>query len=219
MDAGWGLCSGCIHGQRVESAKGSAFLLGRKGLKDPARFPKYPHLPVRKCGGFVRIRGVLESDFPAIQSIYAYWVLHGTATFEIDPPDVDELKARHAAIAARQLPYLVAESEAGKILGYAYAAVYRPRPAYRFTVEDSIYLHPDAAGQGIGKALLMEVVSICASQGYQQMIAIVGGGLANEGSVNLHLKCGFTHAGLLKNVGYKFSGWHDTAILQRGLST
>jgi len=218
MEAGWGLCSTCIHGQRIESSKGSTFLLCRKGLKDPARFPKYPSLPVRRCGGFARIRPVQDRDFTAIQAIYAHWVLHGTATFEIDPPSTEELKERHTAIAARQLPYLAAETQSGGILGYAYAAVYRPRPAYRFTVEDSIYLHPDAAGQGIGEALLREVVSICASQGYRQMIAIVGGGLANEASVGLHLKCGFAHAGLLRNVGYKFDRWHDTAILQRELT-
>jgi phosphinothricin acetyltransferase len=191
--------------------------LCRKGLKDPAAFPKYPRLPVLSCRGFVTLRPATGRDFHALQAIYAHWVLHGTATFEIEPPSVEEMESRHALIANHNFPYLVAETHGGSIAGYAYAAPYRPRPAYRFTVEDSIYLHPEAAGQGIGRALLEAVIAETTRQGYKQMIAIVGGGLENEASVALHLKCGFVHAGLLKNVGFKFGRWHDTAILQRQL--
>lgn len=213
-----GLCGACIHARVIESDKGSTFFQCRRALKDPLAFPKYPRLPVLSCRGFIRLRPATHDDLPAIQQIYAHWVATGVASFEIDPPSVDEMRARFDAVRAKQLPYLVAVTQSDEeIAGYAYATPYRPRLAYRFTVEDSIYLAPQFSGQGIGRALLDALIEETSAQGYRQMIAVIGGGSENAVSIGLHAKCGFEHAGTLRSVGYKFDRWLDTVLMQRSL--
>lgn len=188
-------------------------------LREPDQFPKYPHTPVLACAGHVRIRAAMLSDIPEIQRIYAHWVRTGIGTFEVEPPDEDEIRSRMQAVHQHELPYLVAQSQDGRIAGYAYCTPYRPRRAYRYTVEDSVYIHPDFLGNGIGNALLSALIADCAAKGYKQMIAVIGGGMENAGSVNLHAKCGFAHAGNLKAVGYKFDRWLDTVFMQRSLDS
>lgn len=168
----------------------------------------------------VTVRDAQQADLARVQEIYAHHVRHGVASFEEEPPDLDEIARRFEAIRRQGLPYLVAESEPGAtgpaILGYAYVAPYRPRPAYRFTVEDSIYVAPDCARRGAGRALLGAVVARCTDLRYRQMIAVVGDS-ANEGSIRLHEAFGFVRAGLLRSVGFKFGRWIDSVILQRPL--
>jgi L-amino acid N-acyltransferase YncA len=160
------------------------------------------------------IRPSEEKDIVQIQSIYAHHVLTGTASFEITPPDVNEMLARRAAIVAKGLPYLVAV-RGDEVLGYAYATVYRPRPAYRFTVEDSVYIREGVHGKGIGKALLQAVIDDCTACGYRQMLAVIGDSSAP--SVALHKSLGFELAGTFKAFGFKFGAWRDTAMMQRQL--
>lgn len=164
------------------------------------------------------IRPSREEDLPRIAAIYAHAVLHNEATFEIEPPSLEEMRSRRAGVLALGLPYLAAvEAVSNEVAGYAYATPYRPRPAYRFTVEDSIYLDPRWHRQGLGRALLEALINACRASGYRQMIAVIGGGLGNQPSVRLHTRCGFTQAGLLKGVGFKFERWLDTALMQRAL--
>ena len=163
----------------------------------------------------LRIRPVTPADLDAVTAIYAHDVLHGTGTFEIVPPTVDEMSDRVAAVTAAGLPYLVAVVD-DEVVGYAYAGSYRPRPAYRFTVEDSIYLRPDAAGRGIGTWLLREVVRVCESLGRRQMIAVIGDS-DNVGSIRTHAKCGFELVGTFRAVGWKHGRWLDTVLMQRSL--
>ena len=162
----------------------------------------------------VLIRDSLEADVVAIQAIYANHVLHGTASFELTPPTLEEMRQRRADVVAKDLPYLVAEQN-GVVVGYAYVTPYRPRPAYRFTVEDSVYVQEGLAGQGIGSLLLAEIIKICTANGYRQLMAVVGD--ASAASVSLHERHGFKLAGTFKAVGYKFGAWRDTAMLQRSL--
>ncbi len=162
----------------------------------------------------VLVRDSLEADVAAIQAIYAHHVLHGTASFELSPPTLDDMRQRRADVVAKHLPYLVAEQN-GVVVGYAYVTLYRPRPAYRFTVEDSVYVHEGMAGQGIGSLLLAEIIKICTAKGYRQLMAVVGD--SSPPSVSLHQRHGFTLAGTFKAVGYKFGAWRDTAMLQRSL--
>lgn len=161
------------------------------------------------------IRPSTEDDIGAIADIYAWNVLNGTGTFEIDPPSAADIAARRADVLAKRLPWLVAERD-GRVLGYAYANVFRPRPAYRFSVEDSIYLAPDAKGQGVGKLLLAELISQCEAQGARQMLAVIGDS-ANAGSIGVHRTLGFTPAGVLKATGWKFGRWLDVVLMQRPL--
>ena len=162
----------------------------------------------------VLIRDSLEADVVAIQAIYANHVLHGTASFELTPPTLEEMRQRRADVVAKDLPYLVAEQN-GVVVGYAYVTPYRPRPAYRFTVEDSVYVQEGLAGQGIGSLLLAKIIKICTAKGYRQLMAVVGD--ASAASVSLHERHGFKLAGTFKAVGYKFGAWRDTAMLQRSL--
>jgi len=162
----------------------------------------------------VLVRDSLETDVAAIQAIYAHYVLHGTASFELTPPTLDDMRQRRADVVAKSLPYLVAEQN-GVVVGYAYVTLQRPRPAYRFTVEDSVYVRDGLAGQGIGSLLLAEIIKICTAKGYRQLMAVVGD--ASPPSVSLHQRHGFTLAGTFKSVGYKFGAWRDTAMLQRSL--
>lgn len=162
----------------------------------------------------VIVRDSTEKDIATIQDIYQYHVLNGTASFEITPPSIEEMRERRAAVVAKRLPYLVAELN-GEVVGYAYATPYRPRPAYRFTVEDSVYVRQGKHGLGIGRALLQAVIDHCTRQGYRQMLAVVGD--ASPPSVKLHKQLGFELAGTFKSFGFKFGAWRDTAMLQRQL--
>lgn len=165
----------------------------------------------------VQVRPALEADVSAVRAIYAHHVLTGTGTFEEDAPDEDEMRARFRTVTARGLPYLVAET-AGGVLGFAYAAPFRPRSAYRFTVENSVYVHPAAVGRGIGRRLLAELVEHCAAQGYQEMVAVIGDA-GNDRSIALHAALGFQPAGTLQRVGHKFGRWLDVIFMQRPLAT
>lgn len=161
------------------------------------------------------VRSSRDEDVEAITAIYAHYVLNSVATFEIDPPDPEEISARRKAILGRNLPYLVAEED-GQILGFAYAGLFRARFAYRFAVEDSIYLAANAAGKGLGKKLLSEVIVCAEAAGRRQMIA----GIADRGnvaSIALHKSLGFQEVGVFEAVGFKFGRWIDVVQMQRSL--
>jgi len=161
------------------------------------------------------VRASTEADVVRCAEIYAHHVLHGTASFEVDPPDLAEMKRRRAAVLDIGLPHLVAERE-GRVMGYAYAGNWRPRPAYKFSVEDSIYIDKDAVGQGAGKALLPVLIEQCTVLGKRQMVAVIGDS-AQIPSIKLHAACGFEMTGTLKNIGFKFGRWLDSVIMQRPL--
>jgi L-amino acid N-acyltransferase YncA len=161
------------------------------------------------------IRPATPADIPAITRIYAHAVKTGTASFELDPPDEAEMTRRMKAVIDGKFPYLVAEVD-GAVAGYAYASLYRSRPAYRFTVEDSVYVMPEMHGQGIGKALLKKLIDICTALGYRQMIAVIGDS-DQAASIGVHRTCGFGDAGTLRNIGWKFDRWLDTPLMQRTL--
>ncbi len=163
----------------------------------------------------VTARPAAESDLPRIAAIYAHHVLTGFASFETDPPDPAEMARRRADVVARGLPYVVADA-GGEVLGYAYAAPYRLRPAYRYTVEDSIYVDRSAVGRGVGRLLLERLIAECAARGCRQMVAVIGGS-DNHGSIALHKACGFFPAGVLPAVGFKFGRWADSVLMQRAL--
>jgi phosphinothricin acetyltransferase len=164
--------------------------------------------------GFV-LRDAARGDAAAIQAIYAHHVTHGLGTFEEIPPDLDEMRGRLAAIVDKGLPWLVAET-AGEILGYAYAGPYRARSAYRFALEDSIYVAPAAAGKGVGKALLAEILRRSEAWGARQMVAVIGDS-GNAGSIGLHRALGFAAVGTIAGAGYKHARWVDTVIMQKSL--
>ncbi|MBN9583270.1 MAG: N-acetyltransferase [Afipia sp.] len=161
------------------------------------------------------IRPAAPADIAAVTAIYAEAVRHGTATFELEAPDAGEMRRRYDALAADGFPYLVAEWD-GRIAGYAYAGAYRPRPAYRFTVENSVYLDPAAQRRGIGLALLTELIARCEQQGFRQMIAVIGDA-ANAASIALHRRAGFAMIGTHPDVGFKFGRWLATVMMQRTL--
>jgi L-amino acid N-acyltransferase YncA len=163
----------------------------------------------------VMIRPGRDDDIAAVTAIYGHHVRHGTASFETDPPSEGEMARRRADILARGLPYLVAEVR-GEILAYTYAAPYRPRAAYRDTLEDSIYAHPDAVGRGVGRRLLPALIAACEAQDYRQMVAVVGDS-GNLPSIRLHERCGFRLVGTLEAVGFKLGRWLDSVFLQRRL--
>jgi L-amino acid N-acyltransferase YncA len=163
----------------------------------------------------VVIRPSREGDVAQIAAIYGYHVLHGLASFEEIPPDPDELASRRRDILARGLPYLVAE-RSGHVLGYCYAALYRTRSAYRFTLEDSIYIDQAEVGRGLGRALLAPVLDRCGELGYRQMVAVIGGGDTSP-SIRLHAALGFTRIGVLPAVGFKLGSWVDIVVMQRAL--
>jgi L-amino acid N-acyltransferase YncA len=161
------------------------------------------------------LRASQHADIPAIAAIYAHYVRHSTASFETEPPDYSEMANRRARILHAGLPWLVAEID-GTIAGYAYAGPYRPRAAYRFTVENSIYLDPACAGKGLGSALMVRLLEDCEAWGARQMIAVIGGS-DNHASIKLHQKFGFRHTGTLLAAGFKFGRWVDTVMMQRAL--
>lgn len=161
------------------------------------------------------IRAAARADIPAITAIYAEAVLHGTATFELDPPDEAEMEARFLGLAGGGFPYLVAEED-GRVVGYAYAGAYRARPAYRHTVEDSVYLDRAVRGRGIGKALLGALLAEAKARGFRQMIAVIGD-TRNAPSIGLHRTLGFRPVGSFAGVGWKHGRWLDTVLMQRPL--
>jgi phosphinothricin acetyltransferase len=163
----------------------------------------------------LEIRPAAATDLPAITEIYDHAVRYGTATFELTPPDLAEMTRRFGALADGGFPYLVAALE-GEVAGYAYAGAYRPRPAYRFTVENSVYLRPAIHRRGIGTKLLQRLIVESEARGYRQMIAVIGDS-ANAGSIGVHTRCGFTMIGTHPDVGFKFGRWLDTVMMQRGL--
>lgn len=161
------------------------------------------------------VRDAREGDVAAIQAIYAHHVLHGLATFEEVPPSIEELRGRLARAVAQGLPYLVAEL-GGRVVGYCYATSYRPRPAYRYTIEDSIYIADGLGGRGIGAALLGALITRCEAGPWRQMIAIIGGS-GNAASIALHRRLGFQRIGTLPAVGFKLGRWVDSVVMQRAL--
>jgi len=163
----------------------------------------------------IKIRNAHARDAPDIQNIYAHYVRNSVASFEEEAPDVDEILARRTAILDFGAPYIIAEIE-GKVCGFAYASKFRPRSAYRHTVEDSIYIDPLVIGKGVGKCLLTALIERCTDLGFRQMVAVIGG-TGNEASINLHRRLGFEQEAVLKSVGFKFGTWVDTVIMQRAL--
>lgn len=169
-----------------------------------------------QCAG-LRVRDSTEADVPALQAIYAPHVLQGRASFEETPPTVPEMHQRRAAVLAAGLPYLVAEI-GGQVLGYCYATAYRPRPAYRFTVEDSVYIEQGQGARGIGLVLMQELIRRCEAGPWRQMLATIGHS-GNAGSLALHRKLGFETIGTLRSVGFKLGEWTDTVLMQRRLGS
>ena len=162
------------------------------------------------------IRDVNDGDAEAIAAIYAHHVLHGTASYEVDPPTVADTLAKIRRVTASGWPFLVAE-EGGDLAGYAYATQFRDRAAYRFTAEDSIYVHSERMGRGIGSALLEALMESCSARGFRMIIAVIGG--AEPASIALHSKSGFREVGRLEKVGFKFGRWLDSLYMQRELPT
>jgi L-amino acid N-acyltransferase YncA len=163
------------------------------------------------------IRDCVAGDLAAITAIYRYAVLSGTGTFEIDPPDETEMAARHARLTGQGYPFLVA-CAAGEVLGYAYAGPYRERAAYRFLVEDSIYVREDCQGRGAGSALIERLIEECVARGFRQMVAVIGDS-ENIGSIRLHAKAGFVASGTLTAAGWKAGRWLDVVLMQRALGS
>jgi L-amino acid N-acyltransferase YncA len=161
------------------------------------------------------IRPSEPADIPAIAAVYAWNVQHGTGTFELEAPDAAEMSRRRDDVLSKGLPWLVAE-RAGGVLGYAYANHFRPRKAYRFCLEDSVYLAEAAKGQGVGTLLLAELMARCEALGARQMLAVIGDS-ANLGSIGVHRKLGFEHVGVLKAAGWKFERWLDVVMMQKTL--
>ena len=181
--------------------------------------------PATRCKAFyysfmnptqrVLIRPSSEDDLPAIQAIYAHHVLHGTGTFETEPPSLDDMRARRADVLAKKLPWLVLQAQ-GQVRGYAYANWFKPRAAYRFSVEDSIYMAEDAAGQGWGKLLLGELLAQLERGGIRKAMAVIGDS-ANLGSIGVHRACGFSQVGVIKSCGWKFGAWRDIVLMEKPL--
>ena len=165
----------------------------------------------------VQVRDAVESDMAALQEIYAHYVLHGLATFEEIPPSTEDFIGRRAAVLAAGLPYLVAQID-GRIAGYCYATPYRPRSAYRFSIEDSVYVAVGLEGRGVGSALLAALIGRCQQGPWRQMVAVIGHS-GNAGSIALHRRLGFAEAGVLKSVGFKLGLWVDTVMMQRALGS
>ena len=162
------------------------------------------------------IRSCRDEDIPAVTAIYAHHVLHGTATFETEAPDAAEMAQRRQAVLARALPWLVAAGDDGQVLGYAYCNWFKPRAAYRFSAEDSIYLRPDAAGRGLGRALLDELAAQAQRVGVRKLIAVIGDS-ANAASIGLHRAAGFADVGVIGACGWKFGRWLDIVLMEKPL--
>ena len=163
----------------------------------------------------MQVRPATPEDLPGIHSIYSHHVMHGLASFEEEPPSVDEMRRRFDEVRQRNLPYLAADF-GGSLIGYGYCAPYRSRSAYRYSLEDSIYVRPGSEGRGVGGALLRELVGRCEGLGYRSIIAVIGDS-ANAASINLHAACGFLRVGTLRSAGFKFGRWVDSVLMQRML--
>ena len=161
------------------------------------------------------IRSSQDSDIPAITAIYAHHVRHGTGTFEVDPPSAADMASRRDDVRSKGLPYLVAV-EGPEVLGFAYCNWFKPRPAYRFSAENSIYLAPLAHGQGLGRALLSELAARAEQAGVRKLIAVIGDS-ANSGSIGVHRSVGFRHVGTLESCGWKFDRWLDVVMMDKPL--
>lgn len=161
------------------------------------------------------IRPSRDDDLPAITAVYAHHVLHGTGTFETTPPGETDMAARRADVLSKGLPWLVAEED-GQVLGFAYCNWFKPRPAYRFSAEDSIYLAPQAHGRGLGRELLTALAAQAEARGVRKLIAVIGDS-ANAGSVGVHRSCGFTPVGVLRACGWKFGRWLDVVLMEKVL--
>ena len=165
----------------------------------------------------IAIRAATAADLDRITEIYADAVVHGTASYELEPPSRAEMGNRFDNLTAGGFPYLVAEKD-GSVLGYAYAGPFRPRPAYRFVIEDSVYVAPEAKGQGVGSLLMRALIETARAAGFRQIIAVIGDGHADSASVRLHEKLGFRHSGRLEGSGYKHGRWLDTVFMQLPLN-
>lgn len=163
----------------------------------------------------VEIRELRSEDLSAVTEIYTDAVLHGTASYELTPPDLGEMSSRYSTLKDMGYPYLAAVDGSGQLLGYAYGSAFRSRPAYRWLVEDSIYVHSSARGRGVGKALLVRLLDQCEALGFRQMVAVIGG--ASEVSMAMHRSCGFDLAGRLNATGFKHGSWLDTVFMQKAL--
>ena len=163
----------------------------------------------------VQVRPAGPQDLPAIQAIYAHHVLKGLASFEEVPPPLEELRRRHDEVVSRGLPWLIADF-GGTVAGYGYCAPYRARSAYRYALEDSVYVREDMVGRGVGSALLAELIRRCEALGYRQVVAVIGDS-ANLASINLHAAFGFLRVGTLRSVGFKLGRWADSVLMQRPL--
>lgn len=161
------------------------------------------------------IRASRDEDIPAITAIYGYHVLHGTGTFETTPPTEADMTSRRSDVLSKGLPHLVSEVD-GRVVGFAYCNWFKPRPAYRFSAEDSIYMAADTAGKGWGKALLQALASQAESVGVRKLIAVIGDS-ANAGSIGVHRAIGFNHVGILKSCGWKFDKWLDVVLMEMAL--
>ena len=161
------------------------------------------------------IRSSIDADLPAITAVYAHHVLTGTGTFEVDPPNVDDMRSRRADVLSKGLPWLVVVEDE-TVLGYAYCNWFKPRPAYRFSAEDSIYLSPEAAGKGLGRMLLAELMAQAQRAGVRKLIAVIGDS-ANAGSIAVHKSAGFQDVGVLKSCGWKFDKWLDVVLMDKTL--
>ena len=162
------------------------------------------------------VRAASEADAPAVAAIYGHHVLHGFGTFEEVPPTDAEMASRIASVRGHGLPYLVAEA-GGAAIGFAYAAPFRPRAAYRYTAEDSVYIHPDHLGRGVGRALVSEVIAACEALGLRQLVAVIGDS-ANAGSIGLHRSLGFVDAGVGRSLGFKHGRWVDIVWMRKALN-
>jgi L-amino acid N-acyltransferase YncA len=161
------------------------------------------------------VRDLRAEDLSAVTEIYADAVSNGTASYELMPPDFEEMRSRFRALKEKGYPYLAAVDPGGQLLGYAYASAFRTRPAYRWLVEDSIYIHPSARGRGVGKALLSRLLDQCEALGFRQMVAVIGG--ASEASMAVHRSCGFELVGRMSGTGFKHGSWLDTVFMQKTL--
>ena len=201
-------CKACDYNPRTGAGR-----FGRKSLQ--ACTTMNIHKPTRTFTPMPLIRPSRDEDLPAIAAIYAHHVLHGTGTFETEAPSASDMAARRADVLAKGLPYLVAEQD-GVIAGFAYGNWFKPRPAYRYSVEDSIYLAPDLHRKGLGRALLAELLARCEAVGIRKVMAIVGDS-DNAGSVGVHRCVGFTTVGTINACGWKFGAWRDIVIMQKTL--
>lgn len=177
--------------------------------------PSIPRRPDRPMSAYA-LRDATLADIPRITAIYGHSVLHGAASYELVPPGEAEMRARFEALKGQGYPFIVAEDASGVVLGYAYAGPFRTRPAYRWSVEDSVYIAPEAHGQGAGRALLLRLVELCGEKGFRQMIAVIGGS-DHAPSIRLHERAGFRTIGIFQGSGFKFGRWIDTVFMQMQL--